>query len=124
MAKYQFHGSFSQDFYAPTHEQSQKPHIIVIEIAGKGIAVSQPFRTYLGAVRNITEVVFDIGRQYDTNLREDEASIMPLSELPVLMPSFRGMTQAQMVKKLKGWAHDSDETSKKKTKKESLPFGL
>ncbi len=130
MAKYKFPGSYSDEFYAPTLEQSKKPHVIVMEIKGKGIAVSQVFRTYMGAVRNKTAVVFDMERQYKTSvLRGDNASIIPLSELPLIFPSLKGMTEAQMVKALKGWAYDSDEIrerqeKRKKNKGKPAPFGL
>ena len=52
MAKYKFPGSYLEDAYVPTSTQMKKPHVIVMEVKGKGIAVSQVFRTYLGALRN------------------------------------------------------------------------
>jgi len=129
MAKYKFPGSYSDEFYAPTLEQSKKPHVIVMEIKGKGIAVSQVFRTYLGALRNKTAVVFDAEREYGTRIKDSDAVVIPLSEIPLIFPSLKDMTEAQTVKALKGWAYDSDEIrerqeKRKKNKSKPAPFGL
>lgn len=129
MTKYKFPGSYSDEFYAPTFEQSKKPHVIVMEVKGKGIAVSQVFRTYMGALRNKTAVIFDAEREYGTRIKDSDAFLVPLSEIPLMFPSLKGMTETQMVKALKGWAYDSDEIrerqeKRKKNKSKPAPFGL
>ena len=129
MTKHTFPGSFSQDFYAPTFEQSKKPHVIVMEVKGKGVAISLVFRTYMGALWNKTAVVFDAEKEYGTRIKDSDAVVIPLSEIPLMFPSLKGMTEAQMVKALKGWAYDSDEIrerqeKRKKNKGKPAPFGL
>ena len=121
-------GSFLKDSYAPTFEQSKKPHVIIMEIKGKGYAISQVFRSYQGAVRNVTPWVFDTEREYSVHIRDRDVMIVPLSEVPLIFPSLKGKTEAQMVKALKGWAYDSDEIrerqEKRKKKGNPAPFGL
>lgn len=129
MTAYKFPGSFSDEFYAPTSAQMKKPHVIVMEIKGKGIAVSQVFRTYLGALNNKAAVVFDAEKEYGTRIRDGDAVVIPMSEMPLIFPSLKGMTETQMVKALKGWAYDSDEIrerqgKRKKNRGKPAPFGL
>ena len=129
MAKYKFPGSYLEDAYVPTSTQMKKPHVIVMEVKGKGIAVSQVFRTYMGALGNKTAVIFDAEREYGTHIKDSDAVVIPLSEIPLMFPSLKGMTETQIVKALKGWAYDSDEIrerqeKRKKNKGKPAPFGL
>lgn len=117
MTGYRFPGSFYEDRYVPTYEQAKRPHVIIFLFNNGRTAITQVFRTYIEAQNSLYKASVEAEADYGWHIKE--TAIVPLSELQYAYPMFRGKSESEAVKMLKGYAGH-----RPKKKKEPAPFGL